>query len=155
MRSSFWVMVGVLFCGMMPSSAQAALDRELQQVQGRWRVTDIRIGQGWGEAEAQIRMTLQTIRLVINQDQVSAEIEGTPTGQAARLQVDSRPRPKVANLVTKNADGTEVVLKGIYSLEGGTLKFYFGFEARPAKFPNETGGQDLLITLEREKPQGR
>lgn len=130
-----------------------AADNDLDALHGNWKVTQLTFGEGWGELQPQLEMILAKIVIRFEGDTVVAIQDGVATGQASTLKLDERARPKLVNIVSKNADGSEQVIKGIYALDGDSLKFYFGLSGqRPAKFPSGTSGQDLLMVLTRMKP---
>lgn len=136
---------------LLISASLWSADKDLDAIQGTWRITAIKLAPPLDQMEPQFSAQYAKVRFVIKGDIVTSQSEGKPNGESARLQMDSRPRPKIINLVMKDEAGMEKSIKGVYSLDGDKLRICFGFETRPRKVHDKPTEESFLVELERVK----
>ena len=145
-----------------PSAAPAPpAPDDAAQLQGKWKPVSAK-GAGQ-EAPAE---ELGKVRFVIEGNKLSIRGEDRPD-EAFSFTLDPTKLPKEIDLTalnkegkpsilrtTSNDPGTKDVRKGIYSLEGDTLKICIADDhttARPTDFEAPKGSELMVVTLRREK----
>jgi uncharacterized protein (TIGR03067 family) len=124
--------------------AADAPDKELEKLQGNWTLASLETGDG---------QSLSDGTLTIKGDKYEARV-GEFTVKAT-IKVDPSKSPKAIDFTYSEGPSEGQTIKGIYSLEGDTFKFYRPLQAgedRPAKIPSEPGPGMLLVVYKRQKP---
>jgi uncharacterized protein (TIGR03067 family) len=138
-----WSVTSIMF-GLQPP--KEAVQRELAQMQGLWRVEKaIRAGQ---EAPEETRSKL---RLKIEGNVFTMMDEGSAREERAEVSLDLTANPRQIDIRPKRK-GAEPG-RGIYQLEGDTMTLCWTPEGgeRPKKFASENGSNVRLLVLKRVK----
>jgi uncharacterized protein (TIGR03067 family) len=110
-----------------------------ETLQGRWTVvTAERDGRAFPEAKED--------RIVFAGDKLTVKIKDRM--HDATYQLDPNKHPK--RIVIVSADAQEKPLKGIYQLEGDSLKICLGKD-QPVEFAARAGTEQVLLILKRDK----
>lgn len=143
MNSFRTALVLIAWSALTTENATAA-DRELPKFQGRWVVSTIDCGTQWGELREKIKEAVRDAQVVVEGNQFRFEKGGQPLGNSTKFDIDSGSRPKLIDV-----QGVEKgqVLKGIFLLENGVLKLYFGSVERPRRIPEADAAEEDKILL--------
>jgi uncharacterized protein (TIGR03067 family) len=118
-------------------------EKELERLQGSWTLVSLETGDG---------QQLTDGKLTIKGDKYEAKV-GDFTVKAT-IKVDPAKTPKAIDFTYTEGPNQGETIKGVYSLEGDTFKFYRPLQAggeRPAEIPKEPGEGMLLVIYKREK----
>jgi uncharacterized protein (TIGR03067 family) len=121
----------------------AAKDKE--KLQGTWLVVG---GEERGEKIADADLKMADMRFIIEGDKIRATVGDKDKGKGGTFKLDPSKKPKEIDLI----DDKETV-KGIYSLDGDTLKLCLakGGNDRPSDFTTKKGDGRGLFVLKRDK----
>jgi len=136
--SVFFVALCTGLCFAADAKEDAAKDKE--KLQGTWQVVG---GEEQGEKIADAKLKMADMRFIIDGDKIRKE-----KGKGGTFKLDPTKKPKEIDL----SDDKETV-KGIYSLDGDTLKFCVASAGndRPTDFTTKKGDGRGLFVLKRDK----
>jgi len=122
----FVLIVGVAFA---QDTNEDKAKKDLERMQGAWVMHALEIN---GKAVTKIQDTFLTVK----KDEYKTKVKDKePPG--FRLKLDASKNPKWVDMIQTQPDGTEKVIKGIYTFEKDTMKVCRGLEAsqeRPGQF---------------------
>jgi RNA polymerase sigma-70 factor (ECF subfamily) len=133
------------------SAAQPPQDQE--KIQGTWLVTGMeRQGQP-APAEQLDQAKAINFRMVITADRITikTDVEGSEREHAYKL--DPSKKPKVIELTPRDGPQQGQTVRGIYLLEGDTLKICADNsdgKQQPAEFATQPGSELILFVLQRQ-----
>jgi uncharacterized protein (TIGR03067 family) len=120
---------------------------ELDKFQGTWTIASI-MNNGQKAEEG----TFRTWKMVIESDGFTGTLgESSFSG---KFTLDPSKSPKAIDVLVKNANGQDEVIKGVYSLEGDTYTYCRPQNPtgdRPAAVSAPEGSGNLLVVWKREK----
>jgi len=130
-------------CFAADAKEDAAKDKE--KLQGTWLVVG---GEEHGTKMPEADVKMADMRFIIEGDKIQATRGGKEKGKGGTFKLDPSKKPKEIDLI----DDKETV-KGIYSLDGDTLKFCLakGGNDRPTDFTTKKGDGRGLFVLKRDK----
>jgi uncharacterized protein (TIGR03067 family) len=144
----------VAACGLIAANAAQddVAERDTKELQGTWKTVA-------SEVEGQkVEAFGTTTRVVIKGDQYIVEYPPSESGEekvsVMTFTVDANKKPKAIDFASTTDPGGGKLSKGIYELEGDTLKICFNPEKggdRPTEFATKAGSRVRCITLKREK----
>jgi uncharacterized protein (TIGR03067 family) len=131
----------LLFTTVLLLGAAQDAKKDLDQLQGSWQVTS-------AEREGKPLDTAKNDRLIFKGDQLT--VQGK-TGDESTFMLDPAQKPAAIDITP--AKGPARTIRGIYQIEGDTLKLCFGDPSseRPKEFTAKAGTGFVLVTLKREK----
>jgi uncharacterized protein (TIGR03067 family) len=98
--------------------------------------------------------SIPELKLVIEGDTLAVE-RGGRTLFKGKITLDPSKRPKTMDWELTNRAGAKTILKGIYEIEGDTLKYCHagppGSADRPKQFATNAKEDHMLYVLKREK----
>jgi uncharacterized protein (TIGR03067 family) len=126
-----------------PQKEQAKTD--LERIRGTWSI--VAMEADGEQAPAEI---VATLKLVFKDDRLTFR-PGEPGFTNYTFRLDSKAKPP--NFDMTHADGNHKgeTQKGIYALEGDSLKICLG-EKRPSEFTAKAGSGQVMYVLKRVKP---
>ncbi|MDR3633424.1 MAG: TIGR03067 domain-containing protein [Isosphaeraceae bacterium] len=146
-RGTLVVMAVVLLAGAAPE--REAEQSDLEKLQGDWKTKSFLLGGGPLPKEKQFPDRLMTIK-----GDSFSEFRGGKVAVRGTLKLDSSTSPKHLNATFTQGGPTGETVRGIYELDGDTLKVCVGTPdtERPAKFESLSGTKLRLIVYERKRP---
>jgi uncharacterized protein (TIGR03067 family) len=132
----------VATAGACPQQAQSETD--LKKLEGTWTVDAMEVSGKLLAPE-----NIDKLKLVVTDKKLV--FKGQTTVEEMTFRIDPSKKPKEIDLVT--SDKKVGTLRGIYLLEGATLKICYGRKEldRPAEFTTKTGDARVMMVLTREK----
>jgi uncharacterized protein (TIGR03067 family) len=121
-----------------------AVKTDAIRIQGTWKVVALE-AQGT-QAPAEI---VAAMRLVFKDATLTFD-PGEPGFTKYTFKLDPTAKPPTFDMT--QMEGKRETQKGIYALEGDTLKICIGLADRPKAFPVKEASQDALYTMKRAKP---
>ena len=137
--------------GVAADEPKAGGKTAVEQLQGVWRPESVTEGGRrltGADLEAYTTMTL-TIR--VGKSSLKAA-DGTVLS-ACELNVDAGRDPKTFDAKEVEGLGVGRVYKGIWKVEGDTLRWCFSTKDRPKGFESQEGADFFLLVLRRQKPK--
>jgi uncharacterized protein (TIGR03067 family) len=131
--------------GAIGASGQEKGKADGDKIQGTW--TFVAVEKGGVEANDDIP---KDAKVVVTADKVKIQAQGKEMEIGYKL--DSSKKPAHIDFLV-NEGGKEAVLKGIYMLDGDTLKICFAppGEKRPTELRSELGSSEMSVVMKREK----
>ncbi len=131
-----------------PPKIDPAVVRELQKLQGTWKV------EAWEEGGKPLAAGELAKRGVFFGANAFVIRRGEKLVQVSLAQIAPAKTPRTMNLAVKEGEGKDGVMLGIYSLDGDTLKLCYDpqGESRPKDFKPGAKAGCILITLKKPKP---
>jgi len=128
-------------------SKQDAFKKDLDAIQGTWKIVALEAGgkQAPAEIVAALKLTFKGDTLTFT--------PGEPGFSNYTYKLDPSTKPASFDMTHADGDHKGETQKGIYSLEGNHLKICLGkADSRPKEFSTTADSVQALYTLEREKP---
>jgi uncharacterized protein (TIGR03067 family) len=127
------------------ASGQEKGKTDQDKIQGTW--TFVTVEKGGVESTNDIP---KDAKVIFTTDKVKIQAEGKEMEIGYKL--DPSKKPGHIDL-TINEGGKDAVLKGVYKLEGDTLKVCFAGpgEKRPTELRSELGSSEMYVVMKREK----
>jgi len=144
MRTSAAGLVIVFAC---LASAQQAAKKDVAALQGKWVMTALEVD-GKLVAEDKIKDTF----LIIKHNTYTTQVKGK--GHETTFTLDPAKNPKAIDMVFTEGDKKDRVLRGIYVIDGDTLKICRGLQPeqeRPTEFGTWPNTNLFLVTWKRQK----
>jgi uncharacterized protein (TIGR03067 family) len=128
------------------ASGQEKGKTDEDKIQGTWTFVGLEKG-GVDSMED----FLKEAKLIITATKVKIQAMGKEMEVSYKL--DTSKKPRHMDIIEIDGGGKENVLKGIYVLEGDTLKVCFAppGEKRPTEFATQLGSSEQLAIMKREK----
>jgi len=138
-RVLFVVAAGLL----VAADAKEDLKKELDKLKGNWSVTAVEVPKGEkGPSDNELKQ----LKVVFTDDKMSIKF-GDEEDKPATYKLDPSKKPKEID-----ATRGDKTLKGIYALEGDTLKICFSEKGeRPKEFKADADTRAAVMTLQRAK----
>jgi uncharacterized protein (TIGR03067 family) len=143
-----WLMCAFVTVGLALTADAVpgdATKKDLDAMQGVWQVVSLEI-----DGKALPEDQFKAFKLTIKGDKGSHPGDDGKTEEAT-LKLDASKKPKTIDIMPLTGSDKGKTIRGIYSLEGDTLKVCANHngDARPTEFK---GGKDIvLFTMKREK----
>jgi uncharacterized protein (TIGR03067 family) len=127
------------------ASGQEKGKTDADKIQGSW--TFVTVEKGGVESNDDIPKEAE---VVFTADKVKIQAQGKEMEIGYKL--DSAKKPKHIDFLV-NEGGKEAVLKGIYALDGDTLKICFAppGDKRPTELRSELGSSEMSVVMKRAK----
>lgn len=143
-----WRMLAVLFVGASLATTAAgtgAGKTDQDKIQGSWSIVSME--KGGMKAPDEV---IKDMKLTFGADKIKLQMPGKDHEVTYKL--NASKKPKEIDIVEKES-GKELLHKGIYVLEGDTLKICFGHspDPRPTEFSTAGSASTGLIVLKRDK----
>ena len=141
---SLW-MAPFLCLTLIQGAEEDKTKKDLERMQGVWVMHALEIN---GKAVSKIQDTLLTIK----KDQYTTTVKGKEQ-LGFRMKLDPSKEPKWMDMIQKQPDGAEKVIKGIYTFENDTLKICRGLEAsqeRPNQFATWPETNYFVVTWKKQ-----
>jgi RNA polymerase sigma-70 factor (ECF subfamily) len=131
-----------------PGPAKDAAARELEALQGEWKVVGLETQRGQAPAD-----DLKGMRWIFKGNQMQPINPGGAPSEKGEVKLDPGKNPKQIDLVILEGPPKGTRVLGIYKLEKGRLTICLrnqnaAKKGRPTDFTIEEGGDDGIITLE-------
>ena len=143
-KMSVTVVLTLMLASMIAPKAHSAAEKEEPSIEGVWRVVSVELAEQNVAGLEGAKLTL------LPGGKKTFEL---PSGvvEKGTYSVDASATPKRIDTTTEGREGTE---KGIYALEGQTLKLCIATRGgeRPAAFETKAGTDLILIALKRADP---
>lgn len=127
LTKSIWL-VPVAVLALAQGGADDKAKMDLERLQGVWVMHALEIN---GKLESRIQDTVLTIK----KDEYKIATKGKDR-PGFRIKLDPTKDPKWIDMIQTQPDGTEKVVKGIYSIENDTFKMCRGLEPTQER-PNQ------------------
>jgi uncharacterized protein (TIGR03067 family) len=137
------MLVGSLFA--IGASGQEKGKTDQDKIQGTW--TFVSVEKGGVDTQDDF---IKEAKLVFGADKVKILHQGKEMEAGYKLDPSKKPGHFDLNV---NEGGKEAVLKGVYKLEGDTLKICIAppGEKRPTELRSELGSSEMYVVMKREK----
>lgn len=135
-----------LLTGGTAAAQDDAARKDLERMQGTWRMEALEVN---GKLVPPAK--LESATLVIKGDRYVVTVKGRP--QETVIALDPGRKPKAIDMVFKEGTNKDKVHKGIYALEGDTLKICRGLgpdQERPTEFGTWPDTNYFLVTWKRK-----
>jgi uncharacterized protein (TIGR03067 family) len=146
MHTRLFLIAAALFVSVAQAGDDDPAKKDLQRMQGMWTMHALEIN---GKSESKIQETL----LNVAKDEYKTTVKGRqPPG--FRLKLDPSKNPKWIDMIQKQPDGTEKVIKGIYTFENDTLKICRGLapdQERPSQFATWPDTGYFVVTWKKQE----
>src|SRR5262245_72416 len=127
------------------ADAKEDLKKEKDKIKGTWSFVSIEVPKG---EKGPPDEALKEMKMVFGEDKVTIKF-GKDEDKPAAYQLDPSKKPKEIDIMPEGKDKT---LKGIYTLEGDTLKMCVSEKGvRPKEFKPDAESKTGVMTLKREK----
>ncbi len=123
-------------------AAPAALDKDLEDLQGEWTVREME-----GDGEEVFIGKLEGMKWSIKGNEITASQPGV-TGKMS-FKLDPKKTPKEIDLTALDGKLKETTSPGIYEIDGRKLRVCFGDKVRPTKFATALDDGRTMLTLEK------
>ena len=145
-RTGFAILIAMLFTAAAPQGESG--DKDLDRLQGDWTTKSFLLDGGPLPKEKQFPDRLMTIK-----DDTFSEFRGGKVAVRGTIKLDPTKSPKWLDATFTQGGPTGETVRGIYQLDGDTLKVCVGTPEteRPAKFESKSGTKMRLIVYERKK----
>ena len=147
-----WMAVAsVALGGVAPDEPKAGDRAAVEQLRGSWRpesVTESGRRLTGADLEAYKGMTL-----TIQEGKSTLKAADGTVLSACELEVDARRNPKTFDAKEVEGLGVGRIYKGVWEVEGDTLKWCFSTKDRPKGFESKEGADFFLLVLRRQKPK--
>jgi uncharacterized protein (TIGR03067 family) len=142
------VLVAVLLVAAAPVPREDEAKKEVEKLQGTWKVVSIEEGGKVASEKGNRTVTFDKDTLTLSQDG-EAVLKGT-------FKLDPSKKPKAIDVTITQGKGADKgkVLQGIYELDKDSLKWCTsdpGGKERPGEFSTKVGSKIVLFKLEKEK----
>jgi uncharacterized protein (TIGR03067 family) len=137
--------------GMSPDEPKAGEKSAVEQLRGSWRpesVTESGRRLTGADLEAYRRMTL-----TIQDGKSTLKAADGTVLSACELKVDAGRNPKTFDAKEVEGVGVGRIYKGVWEVEGDTLKWCFSTKDRPKGFEIKEDADFFLLILRRQKPK--
>jgi uncharacterized protein (TIGR03067 family) len=134
---------------------KVTVEGEMKKLHGDWKVVAwVDDGEGQEADGKEIRIKDSTLCVK------TPDIRGFDSSKFYSFKLDVTTTPRLFDLVfwEREFSDEKLVVKGIYSLDGDTLKLCLGLmggKDRPTAMESKEGSNHILITLKRVKPEER
>ena len=131
---------------VQPANEEKA-KKDLERMQGSWTMHALEVN-GKPVPEDKLKDTTLTVK---GDDYRTTIKDKTPPG--FQLKLDPSKNPKAVDMVQKQPDGTEKVIKGIYTFENDTLKICRGLnpqQERPNQFATWPETSYFVVTWKKK-----
>ena len=143
---SLWVCPLVVFAMAQPANDEKA-KKDLERMQGTWTMHALEVD-GKTVPDAKLQNTFLTVK----GDEYRTKVKDMePPG--LRLKLDPSKDPKTVDMIQKQGDGSEKVIKGIYTFENDTLKICRGLtpeQERPNQFATWPNTSYFVVTWKKK-----
>lgn len=135
------------FIFLVPVQGQDAAKKEVAKLKGEWKIEQIDLGPDQKLPPEALAM----FKFKITDDRFIVEVAGQK--QEAIYKVDPTKSPKQIDITPQEGPNKDKVGKGIYTLEGDTLKICHSEkgDGRPTEFKVDKETKTGIITLKRIK----
>jgi uncharacterized protein (TIGR03067 family) len=148
-----WLTVALVVLGGVAADEPKASERAAaMQLRGAWRpesVTEYGRKLAGVDLETYMGMTLT----IEDGNKFTLKAADGFVFEVHELKVDAGRDPKSFDSKEVEGLGVGTTYKGIWEVEGDTLKWCFGTEERPKRFDSEKGSDIIMIVLNRQKPK--
>ena len=144
-------MASVALAGVAADEPKAGDRAAVEQLRGSWRpesVTESGRRLTGADLEAYKGMTL-----TIQDGKSSLKAADGTVLSACELEVDAGRDPKTFDAKEVEGLGVGRIYKGVWEIEGDTLKWCFSTKDRPKGFESQEGADFFLLVLRRQKPK--
>src|SRR5262245_24584578 len=134
----------VMTAGLLVAADTEDVKKEKDKLKGTWSLISLQVPQGEkGPSDKEI----EQMKMVFTDDTVT--IKFGDKEKPAKYTLDPAKNPKEINIMPKDKDN---VVKGIYALDGDTLKICAAEKGdRPKEFKPDAASQAAVLTLKRDK----
>jgi uncharacterized protein (TIGR03067 family) len=138
------VAAGLLIAGNAVRAEEKKDDAK--KLEGTWAATAMEFGGQQAPADA-----VKDTKLTFAGDQLTFTSKGKD--EKATFKVDTGKKPFTIDITPSDGPDKGKTMKGIYTLDGDTLKIAFGVkeDERPTGFTNEKDKPIVVMTFKREK----
>ena len=147
-----WMAVASVALGGVAADEPKAGDRAaVEQLRGSWRpesVTESGRRLTGADLEAYKGMTL-----TIQEGKSTLRAADGTVLSACELEVDAGRDPKTFDAKEVEGPGVGRIYKGVWEVEGDTLKWCFSTNDRPKGFEHKDAADFFLLVLKRQKPK--
>ena len=148
MRKVWAVWAVALVLGVAATGLAGGGDKDKEKLQGKWVMTGVK----FGGKDVDIPKDKGQVVITFSGDKVTYQ-EGDKPAEEGTYKLDTSKKPKQIDVTKKESkDGKgKDEMKGIYSLEGDTLKIGFAFQVKkdkeepPAMRPSSFEGMDVIV----------
>ena len=136
-----------LWVVLLQAAGDDKAKKDLASMQGAWDMHALEIN-GKEVPPGQIGDTV----LIIKGSEYRTKIKGKELF-GFQLKLDPSKNPKEVDMVQKQADGSEKIVKGIYTFENGLFKMCRGLDAnqeRPTQFATWPGTNYFVVTWKKQ-----
>jgi uncharacterized protein (TIGR03067 family) len=119
--------------------------KDLNKLQGEWVITSAE-----RDGKTASKEELGDLKRTVKGDDYTVTRDGQVVGKG-KYKLDPTQKPKAIDAITKNQDGEDVTLLGIYEFDGDSYKVCFAMagQPRPKEFKT-TEGSGLTLTVSKK-----
>jgi uncharacterized protein (TIGR03067 family) len=147
MRFRVLAVVAVVGLCLAADAKDDAAKKEMDKLKGTWAMTA-----GEGNGDPLPPEMVKSAKLIVMGDKITLN-DGNEKHEAT-YKVDPTQKPTTIDITPTDGPEKGKVMKGIYMLDGDTLKMCLGEAGkdRPAEMASKKGSNSFCVSFKREKP---